>query len=514
MVKRKNLLGILYISAVLLVCIVPSAGLLVKKSEGTAKENVASDFPALMEDGKLNMEWLSEAGEYFQEHFAFRSEMVNANAEVMSTVAKVSSDDGVVVGTDGWLYYSDSLDDYLGQNLLDERSLFNIAHSMKLMQIYAQMNGMDFLYVPVPNKNTLYGENMPYYYKYKASDERNLERLYEVLAEEGVNFLNLLEPLSEAEEVLYHKTDSHWTNKGASYAADLMMEALGKTVSGISDCSYEVRADCTGDLQEMLYPLSEEKEEEIYYDYEFSYDYVNEITSTFDPKIQTVNENVEGNLIMYRDSFGNALVPFISECFNQVYYSRSVPYPMTDLNIYPADTLIVERAERFLPDTAMNPPVMAGLMLQALPAQTVSVGSYELAVGSEADSELDVSLVQDGMYYRLDGLLNAEDCDVNASVYVRVNGADIYEAFPVTVRGTDGSMNSYGYRLYKPMTEAQEFQVEIFVTDMDAAAEMDIAADVDTAEEMEDQADDMIEEEIPVENADDVIASDDMEAMG
>ena len=75
-----------------------------------------SAFPALKTEEGLNVNWLSDAGDYFQDHFAFRNELVTANALVNGKIFQVSTASGVIQGTDGWLYYKDSLDDYLGIN--------------------------------------------------------------------------------------------------------------------------------------------------------------------------------------------------------------------------------------------------------------------------------------------------------------------------------------------------------------------------------------------------------------
>ena len=61
---------------------------------------------------------------------------------------------------------------------------------------------------------------------------------------------------------------------------------------------------------------------------------------------------------MYRDSFGNAILPFFANSYANAYFSRGIPYQMTDLSEHQADTVIVERAERFLPEMAENPPQM------------------------------------------------------------------------------------------------------------------------------------------------------------
>lgn len=63
---------------------------------------------------------------------------------------------------------------------------------------------------------------------------------------------------------------------------------------------------------------------------------------------------------MYRDSFGNTLLPFFADAYANAYFSRGVPYQLSDVDTQNADTVVVERAERFLPEMAKNPPVLEG----------------------------------------------------------------------------------------------------------------------------------------------------------
>lgn len=90
------------------------------------------------------MEWLSQAGDYFQEHFAFRNELVTGNALLHGRLLETSTADGVIQGKNGWLYYKDSLDDYLGQDLLSDRSLFNIAHMLSMSPAGPGGKGSEF----------------------------------------------------------------------------------------------------------------------------------------------------------------------------------------------------------------------------------------------------------------------------------------------------------------------------------------------------------------------------------
>lgn len=341
------------------ICLCPSLGMLVTKQETSSENRQLSEFPSpKTEEGKINVEWLSQAGDYFQEHFAFRNELVTGNALLHGRLLETSTADGVIQGKNGWLYYKDSLDDYLGQDLLSDRSLFNIAHMLSMTQQALEEKGVNFLFTIAPNKNSLYGDNMPYYDKLKVSGQTNRENLEDWLKTEKVAYADLYQALMEEDEVLYHARDSHWNNKGAALAADVLMDALGKEHDSYEGESYTVRRDYTGDLDTMLYPLASTADDEIYYDKETTYATVEEIQSNFDPRITTVNPVKEGSLVMYRDSFGNALLPYMADAYANAYFSRGIPYQLMDVEIHSADTVIIERAERFLPEMSQFPPVL------------------------------------------------------------------------------------------------------------------------------------------------------------
>lgn len=457
---------IIYTVICLLILCIPSAGLLLSWQNTEPGNEKKSAMPKLVkEDGKIDLLYLQNLGNYFQQNFAFRSNFVTTNARILSGIG-VSADDGVIDGTDGWLYYSDSLDDYLKQNLLSDRAIYNIAHTMAMTQEYVETQGVRFLYVPVPNKNTLYGEQMPYYYGYKADEDEvgNLQRLYVLLEEEGINAVNLLKKFEQQEKVLYHRTDSHWTNEGAALAAGEILEAVGREHYDYEQEPYEIRNDFVGDLEEMLYPADLRSEEEVYYAKEANFTYDEEVSSNFYPKIDTTNPEADGSLVMYRDSFGNALLPFIAENFGKAYFSRAVPYYLSDIIVHQADTLIIERAERFLPDTVKNPPVFAGKILLSLP------GDAELALEAyprtNMGQETELHISSMGTLLQLDGVLDPTQCTEKSRIYVELDGL-YYEAMPICVE-LDGTWYDYGFRLYvngePEENDGTEHSVRVFVT--------------------------------------------------
>ena len=436
------------------ICLCPSLGMLVTKQETSSENRQLSEFPSpKTEEGKINVEWLSQAGDYFQEHFAFRNELVTGNALLHGRLLETSTADGVIQGKNGWLYYKDSLDDYLGQDLLSDRSLFNIAHMLSMTQQALEEKGVNFLFTIAPNKNSLYGDNMPYYDKLKVSGQTNRENLEDWLKTEKVAYADLYQALMEENEVLYHARDSHWNNKGAALAANVLMDALGKDHDSYEGESYTVRRDYTGDLDTMLYPLASTADDEIYYDKETTYATVEEIQSNFDPRITTVNPVKEGSLVMYRDSFGNALLPYMADAYANAYFSRGIPYQLMDVETHSADTVIIERAERFLPEMSQFPPVLT--------AKEISLTENEELQGS--DGVVDVKIKPQGMTAQLSGRIKEGLLDTDSRIYLKVNGS-VYEAFPMDVK-VEENLDDNGFCLYLPseLVAADGNDVEILI---------------------------------------------------
>lgn len=445
---------LIYCILFFVICLCPSLGMLVTKQETSSENRQLSEFPSpKTEEGKINVEWLSQAGDYFQEHFAFRNELVTGNALLHGRLLETSTADGVIQGKNGWLYYKDSLDDYLGQDLLSDRSLFNIAHMLSMTQQALEEKGVNFLFTIAPNKNSLYGDNMPYYDKLKVSDQTNRENLEGWLKTEKVAYADLYQALMEEDEVLYHARDSHWNNKGAALAADVLMDALGKDHDSYEGESYTVRRDYTGDLDTMLYPLASTADDEIYYDKETTYATVEEIQSNFDPRITTVNPVKEGSLVMYRDSFGNALLPYMADAYANAYFSRGIPYQLMDVETHSADTVIIERAERFLPEMSQFPPVLT--------AKEISLTEDQELQGS--DGAVDVKIKPQGMTAQLSGRIKEGLLDTDSRIYLKVNGS-VYEAFPMDVK-VEENLDDNGFCLYLPseLVAADGNDVEILI---------------------------------------------------
>lgn len=343
----------IFTAAFLLLCLIPSAGMLfLPPTEAAANERLAPVPSLKNEDGGWNANVLDEATDYIADHFALRQEMVTANAALQTKLLATSPAEDVIYGSDGWLYYAETLEDYQNRATLTDEEVRQIAQTIAEMQTFCEARGARFVFTIAPNKNSLYPEHMPA--RYLQSDSPgNYEKLLPLLEEYGVHYADLFTFLSEQDEILYLRTDSHWTNRGAALAHDFLMETLGLPHTAFAQAEYTTAETHRGDLYEMLYPKGTAREAQQAYETTFSY--VSEPRSAEDILIQTTSPDApNGRLLLCRDSFGNALHPFLAEDFREATITRQMPYPLTQVQA--GDTVIVEIVERNLGNLLEYPP--------------------------------------------------------------------------------------------------------------------------------------------------------------
>ena len=456
---NKKLAGI-YMVVAMVILAIPFVGMSVAKTDWTTENKPLSEMPLLVEDGKFNMNFLEECGAYFEDHFAFRPHMVNANAWLQDTLLNQSATDQVILGDDGWMFFSGTMDDYRNENQLSDRGLNNAVHNLRIMQSYVQSKDSQFLLMIVPNKNTLYGEYMPDY-QLVGKGDGNLERIQPMLDEAGIAYVNLLEAFNKEDEVLYYKEDSHWTNKGAVLAYKNMMKAIqGKRSEAdrFDAVSYDIVKEHMGDLAEMLYPITGILEDNEIYDYDWQYEYVREVVDNMDNWIETTTPGQDGTLLMYRDSFGESLLPFMAEAFENAYFSRLVPYNMANLNEYKPDVVIVERVERRIAAFAEEPAAM----------QAPKVKERKISEKCETKTTLNTRI--NGAYRMVTGNVDSEYIQDDSQIYVQVLDGDrvvgTYAAFHTSNQKSDGSYDDNGYMIYlnNSLLESKEACVNIIVS--------------------------------------------------
>lgn len=469
---KKKTLYILFTALFIGICLVPAVGMLVFGESEAAANEILAGKPSLTDpEGNFNEDFTQEATDYIADRFAGRQEFITAYAKLQAIFFRESASPKVILGKDGWLFFADTLDDYLHRDTLSDREIFGIARTLEMMQEYADAQGADFVFTVAPNKNSL-SANASYMPRVgKAFDEvKNLDKLEKALGQYEVNYVPLRETLDETG--LYHRLDSHWNRLGAAKAFGTIMECLHREAVDWSSEPHQVVKDHRGDLYEMLYPAGKELDENMRFDRSFRFRYLSsqEMEPFVSPAegltaygsedappvdkqlLETVCSEGIGTLLMFRDSFGNALHPFFGEAFERAAFSRQMPYRLDWLEPGTVNVLAVEIVERNLGDLSTMAPIMPA------PAADPGIDPVE-----DPDREVTIQMepcMEMPGFFRVSGTYDPEGIRADTRIYVGTE-TDLYEAFPA---GIDQTERSYGcFTVYLPEEAVQNGVLSVII---------------------------------------------------
>ena len=410
----------------LVLLLIPSVGMLVfGPSESENGEELV--MPAIYsEEEGFNRDYLQELSDIFEQRFAFRKQLVTAYSFISEKVFGTSAQSGVIVGNDGWLFFNDTLADYQRTNILNGRQMHNAVRHLELINEYCESNGIDFIFVIAPNKNTLYPEHMPYYL-IQGEGQTNRQMLFDLLSETEIDYIDFgtYDTFTDPDAVYYFRRDSHWNNMGAAIVSNAVLSAGNIEHHNYVYDEYTFIEDHNGDLDQMIHPSSVVPEADVYFNNMPVFTYVNEIESNFDPRIYTTAGGT-GSLLMYRDSFGSSLLPFMAEPFETAFFSRSNSCQINDFTSNAPDILVIEKAERFISQLCTSPSRLPA-PVRDLPAEAVAVEIADFAAAEAGD------------YVTVTGSLPEGSWEDDSIIYI-VSGDMCFEAYPVSDidEGTEG----------------------------------------------------------------------------
>jgi hypothetical protein len=195
--------------------------------------------------------------------------------------------------------------------------------------------GIAYLVILVPDKHEVYGEYMPPSLP-RATELNPLDQLADYLGKKSsVEVLDLRLPLQAAkiEGRIYHRTDTHWNEAGAhaAYRAILQrLEALLPTKLNPKPAPVERGRHQSPGLglaslvglenvlgEEILSARLSRPRARIAREHRARYD---QRTRNLEPVAHGIPDPQLPRAVVFRDSFGNALIPFLSEHFQRILY--------------------------------------------------------------------------------------------------------------------------------------------------------------------------------------------------
>jgi len=136
------------------------------------------------------------------------------------------TDPTIVAGEDDWLFLRQRL---MARTAGAERLVEWPAAMLSALRRRLALNGTHLVVMPVPRKGRVYGDRLETE-RFNIRPEL-LSLLTDACRKRGLTIVDLERIyLEHAEETVYFKTDSHWSNRGALLAAQAAADAAGITV--------------------------------------------------------------------------------------------------------------------------------------------------------------------------------------------------------------------------------------------------------------------------------------------
>ena len=274
----------------------------------------------------------SAASHYFEDHFGLRARLVRWQAELRLRALRVSASPDVILGRHGWLFYAgDSASEDMASAVPFTHDELEVWRStLQHTQDWLRARGISYLFVIAPDKHQVYGEELPASLHQVGPETRTDTLVRYLRMHSTVPVLDLRPALmaAKARERLYHRTDTHWNDRGAYVAYAEIVRALGVAGEPATRASFDAPAvpvpgldlagmlGVTGALTEEDLPLRPRTPRRA------------RIVEPSRPdsrlmEARLVTEQADRSrprAVVFRDSFGSALIPFLSEHFARAVY--------------------------------------------------------------------------------------------------------------------------------------------------------------------------------------------------
>ncbi|ABK16823.1 alginate O-acetyltransferase AlgX-related protein [Syntrophobacter fumaroxidans] len=274
---------------------------------------------------------------FIGDHLGFRCSLIRLNNILRVNLLGVSPVPSVVMGRDSWLFYRSEVfpdgftfNDHCGLIPLSETELDALRERIEWNHELFSRNGIFYIVVIVPNKNTIYGEFLPESIVRNGNPTR-LEQFSEYMRNHSrVKVMDLRRALLNAKKLhpIYYKTDSHWNDFGAYTGYREIIEELSRVFPGVRPISIENekvsvrRTSPGGDLAQML--LMDDLIDE-------------DLSTAFEIQPDTGGRKL-AKLFFRHDSFGDGLYRYFYPHFQKVVGAA----PFVPFNY---DRILAERPE-------------------------------------------------------------------------------------------------------------------------------------------------------------------------
>jgi alginate O-acetyltransferase complex protein AlgJ len=332
----------------------------------TPTENRALNrFPKLPASWHGVQAFVNGLESYFNDHFGCRKCLLQWHNKLRWTLFKDQNTRNVLVGKDGWLFYTQNqmIDHYTGLLQFTPEQLHQWQVLLEKRRDWLAKQGIAYLFVVTPDKHTVYPEYLPdWLIKSKIRSQTKLDQFVAYMHEHStVPILDQRKVVIDAKHIYptYFKTDVHWNFFGAFVAYQQLMEALDQLRPGLdkplplSDFTVTnwVIPEMTvgGDLAKILGLKMTEHNSYCLFPKSGPAPFTSKIAPPDHPKEPryTDNPKAKGRMIIFQDSFAMNWLQFLGYHFNNVTYLWQYYFNPAYIEAHKPDIVVTEMNERF-----------------------------------------------------------------------------------------------------------------------------------------------------------------------
>lgn len=302
-----------------------------------------------------------EYEKYFNDYIPFRNELVQLKSLIDFNIFKNFFNKVLILKNGDITSYPSK--QFISDNDILKKMVYNITQ----FKNYLNDLGIDLIVLFAVDKCYIYKNEYPKYINQDMLYNIYKEELFSILSESGINVIFPKNELLKYNNKyrLYYQYDDHWNNIAGYIVYMYMMNNIGRsyrTIDNVDILEYDYIYE--GGIG---YQISSSVNMTKFLDKKYYYYITNYSTNTFNilkgdifnwGAITITSSDSDGNIAFLRDSMTEALVPYISSSFKNVYYVPwDDPYDLTwsnalnfmsDIENYNLDTFVLELQGKFV----------------------------------------------------------------------------------------------------------------------------------------------------------------------
>lgn len=320
--------------------------------------------------------------DWLNDRFGGRSTFVEWQGRLEYGVNRRVRNEDMFTGSDGWLFYkkAGSLQGFQRTDNFIKSTRLVIARNLIRRTKWLNAQGISLFILVVPAKNRVYGEYYPSGIRVNG-DVGRAKHMVDIIREHPwtIPIVYALEPMLEEKEkdraLLYYQQDTHWTDAGAYVGYRTLMAFIQESMPDVvsltdSDFQWEFIPERGGDLTRMarvdlIQSTPKVQYQELDPDHPLPFD---TLTPPPGPVTHTLQPGRPLKALVFMDSFGEAMIPFLSSTFGEVEYIRrhDIHSFQEKITTFKPDLVIHEVAERLMPALCIDQPPLREIAHDAL----------------------------------------------------------------------------------------------------------------------------------------------------